>query len=85
MVRVCTKAGESQSHLWYYKAAKLTLKMRRGCACWLMHTEKRRKILKAPFCHSRHNLAQLVLSLKEHGARPFNGLPLGAKPNINNI
>ena len=56
-----TKAGESQSHLWYHKAAKLTLKMRRGCACWLMHTEKRRKILKVPFCHSRHNLAQLVL------------------------
>ena len=53
MVRVCTKAGESQSHLWYYKAAKLTLKVRRGCACWLMHTEKRRKILKAPFCRSK--------------------------------
>ena len=60
MVRVCTKAGESQSHLWYHKAAKLTLNMRRGCAYWLMHTAKRRKILKVPFCHSRHNLAQLV-------------------------
>src|SRR5436305_2352712 len=53
--------GESQSHLWYHEAAQLTVKLRRGCACWLMHTEKQRKISKAPFCHSRPNLARLVL------------------------